>query len=74
VSQRGLVDVTSERPDVDLAARACSSIGASWPARQQVGDAHFTEILTAALAPGYRDGVGVRLTSEFMWLTAHKPG
>jgi SAM-dependent methyltransferase len=73
VLQRGTLDVTSEWPDVDIAVRACTSIGASWPARQHVGDAHFADVLTEALSPGYRDGVGVRLTSEFMWLTARKP-
>ena len=74
VSKRGTVDVTSEWPDVDIAVRACAAIGPSWPARQQVGDAEFTKILTDALAPGYRPGIGVRLTSEFMWITARRPG
>jgi SAM-dependent methyltransferase len=73
VSKRGTVDVTSEWPDVDMAVRACAAIGPSWPARQQVGDAAFTRILTDALAPGYRPGIGVRLTSEFMWITARRP-
>lgn len=73
VVERGTVDVTSEWPDVDIAVRACSALGPSWPARQQVGDAQFTKILTDALASGYRPGLGVRLTSEFMWITARKP-
>ena len=74
VLERAAIDVTSEWPDVDTAVRACVAAGPSWPARQQVGDARFADLLRSSLAAVEVPGVGVRLTSEFFWVTARKPG
>jgi hypothetical protein len=70
---RGTVDVTSEWPDVETAVRACTVLGPSYPARQQVGEARFREVLRDALGAVYRDSVGIRLTSEYVWISARKP-
>ena len=73
VLERGSVDATSEWPDVDTAVRAATSAGPSWPAIQQVGMARFSEVMTAALTPLMDDQKGIRLTSEFFWITGRKP-
>lgn len=73
VLERGVVDVTSEWPDVATAVRAVTSLGPSWPAVQQVGIAKFEEVMTAALTPVMDEQLGIRLASEFFWITARKP-
>ena len=73
VLARGSVDVTSEWPDVATAVRALTGAGSSWPAIQQVGPAKFEEVMTAALSAVMDDHLGIRLTSEFFWITARKP-
>jgi len=72
--ERGQVDLTSEFPDVATAVRALTAVGPSWAAIQHVGLAEFTEVMTTALAAVADDTLGVRLTSEFFWLTGRKPG
>jgi SAM-dependent methyltransferase len=73
VLERGEVDVTSEWPDVATAVRAVMALGPSWPAIQQVGSAKFREVMTAALTPMMDGQLGIRLTSEFFWITGRKP-
>jgi len=73
VLERGEVDVTSEWPDVATAVRAVTALGPSWPAIQQVGIAKFEEVMTAALTPVMDEQLGIRLASEFFWITARKP-
>jgi SAM-dependent methyltransferase len=73
VLERGTVDVTSEFPDVATAVRAVASAGPSWPAVRQVGTTKFDEVMTAALSAVADEALGVRLTSEFYWVTALKP-
>ena len=73
VLERGEVDVTSEWPDVATAVLAVRAAGPSWPAIQQVGIAKFEEAMSAALTPVMDEQLGIRLTSEFFWITARKP-
>jgi SAM-dependent methyltransferase len=73
VLERGEVNLTSEFPDVATAVRAFTAVGSSWPAIQQVGPAKFSEVMTAAIAAVADGKVGVRLSSEFFWLTGRKP-
>jgi SAM-dependent methyltransferase len=74
VLERGPVDVVSEWPDVPTAVQALRAQGPSWPAIQQVGLPKFDEVMTAALANVLDPQLGIRLTSEFFWITARKPG
>jgi hypothetical protein len=55
-------------------AAGVAGAGPSWPAIQQVGLAKFDEVMTAALADLLDPQLGIRLTSEFFWMTARKPG
>lgn len=73
VLERGAVDVTSEWPDVATAVRAVTAAGPSWPAIQQIGLPKFQEVMTNALSAVMDDQLGIRLTSEFFWITARKP-
>jgi SAM-dependent methyltransferase len=74
VLDRGLVDVVSEWPDVATALQALRAAGPSWPAIRQVGATKFDEVMTAALRAVLDPQLGIRLTSEFFWITARKPG
>ena len=40
----------------------------------EVGIAKFDEVMTAALADVLDPQLGIRLTSEFFWITGLKPG
>jgi SAM-dependent methyltransferase len=71
--ERDTVDCVSEWPDVATAVRALTAVGASWPAIQQIGPAKFDEIMTNALSAVMNDQLGIRLASEFFWITARKP-
>jgi SAM-dependent methyltransferase len=71
--ERGRVDVVNEWPDVDLAVRALMAGGPSWPAIAQVGPEAFAAALAEAFAPLYVEGTGVRVSSEFGWVTARVP-
>jgi hypothetical protein len=44
--------------------------GPSVPAIENVGYDAFVDALTDVVAPVYRDSVGVRISSEFGWVTA----
>jgi len=68
--ERGTVDVTTESPDVATAVRAMAAAGPSVPAIEAVGYEEYCGSLTEVIAPLYVDGLGVRITSEFGWVTA----
>ena len=72
-ADRGRVQVISELPDLDLTVRALAAAGPSWPAIQNVGYDRFTEALRQALLPLYVEGIGVRIVSEFGWITGKVP-
>ena len=68
--ERGAINVINEWPDVPTAARALSAAGPSVPAIEAVGYDTFCDAVSEAIAPSYEDGLGVRITSEFGWVTA----
>jgi SAM-dependent methyltransferase len=70
--ERGTVDVTNEWPDVSTAVRALAAAGPSVPAIEAVGYEAFCDALTEVLAPYCVDGMGMRITSEFGWITARR--
>ena len=67
---RGTVNVVNEWPDVSTAVRALAAAGPSVPAIKAVGYDEFCATLTEVVDPLYEDGLGVRITSEFGWVTA----
>ena len=69
---RGTVQVINEFPDLNTFIRAAIAAGPSFPALEQVGERNFAEALRRAFADAEAPGVGVRITSEFAWLTALK--
>jgi SAM-dependent methyltransferase len=69
-TERGAVDVVNEWPDVRTAVRALASAGPAVPAIGAVGYDSFCEALSEVISPLYDPGVGVRVTSEFGWVTA----
>ena len=70
---RGAAQVINEFPDLDLAVRALTSAGPSWPALQHAGPDRFAEAMREALAPLYVEGCGVRIVSEFGWVIGTVP-
>jgi SAM-dependent methyltransferase len=68
--ERGTVGVVNEFPDVATAVRACAAAGPSVPAIEAVGYDAFCEAMTEVLSPLDDPDVGVRITSEFGWVTA----
>ena len=70
---RGTVQVIIELPDLDLTVRALAASGPSWPAIQHVGYDKFAEALRQAMLPLYVEGIGVRIVSEFGWITGTVP-
>ncbi len=70
VTDRGAVQVTGEFPDLDLFTRAAAAAGPSFPAIEQIGEDRFREALAAAYADSFEPGTGLRITSEFGWVTA----
>jgi len=72
-ADRGAVQVISELPDLDLTVRALAAAGPSWPAIQSVGYDRFAEALRQAMLPLYVEGIGVRIVSEFGWITGKVP-
>jgi SAM-dependent methyltransferase len=73
-ASRGTAQVINELPDVDLAVRALAAAGPSWPALKHAGYERFTEAMREALRPLYVEGLGVRIVSEFGWITGTVPG
>jgi len=68
--ERGTVHVVNEWPDVPTAVRALAAAGVSIPAIEAVGYGEFSEALVEVVSPLHVDGLGVRITSEFGWVSA----
>ena len=68
--ERGSVNVVNEWPDVSTAVRALAGAGPSVPAIDAVGYDEFCGALVEVMDPLFVDGLGVRITSEFGWVTA----
>jgi len=68
--ERGTVNVTTEWPDLETAVRALAAAGPSMPAIKAVGYKAFCDALEEAIEPMYVDGLGIRISSEFGWITA----
>ncbi len=68
--ERGIVNVVNEWPDTSTAVRALAAAGPSVPAIEAVGYEAFCEALREVIAPLCDRDVGVRITSEFCWITA----
>jgi hypothetical protein len=60
----------TEWPDVATAVRALAAAGPSVPAIRAVGYEEFCGSLAEVIGPLHADGLGVRITSEFCWVTA----
>lgn len=72
VLERGTVDCVNEWPDVSIAVRALAAAGPSVPPIEAIGYEAFCEALTEIIAPLYDRDLGVRITSEFGWVSAKK--
>lgn len=68
--ERGAVDVVNEWPDAATAVRALAAAGPSVPAIEAVGYDAFCEALSEVMSPLCDRDVGIRITSEFGWITA----
>jgi ubiquinone/menaquinone biosynthesis C-methylase UbiE len=68
--ERGTVEVVNEWPDVATAVRALAAAGPSVPAIDTVGHEAFCEALSEVISPLCDRDVGVRIPSEFGWVTA----
>jgi SAM-dependent methyltransferase len=69
-SECGTVNVINEWPDVDVAVRALAAAGPSIPAIEAVGLDAFCMALREVMAPLCAPGIGIRVSSEFGWITA----
>jgi SAM-dependent methyltransferase len=67
---RGAVEVINEWPDIETAVRALAAAGPSIPAIETVGYDAFCDALRDVIAPFVTHGVGIRITSEWGWITA----
>jgi SAM-dependent methyltransferase len=70
LGERGPVDVVNEWPDVVTAVRALAAAGPCVPAIEAVGYEAFCDALQEVISPLWDREVGVRITSEFGWITA----
>ena len=70
ILERGTVNVVNEWPDTSTAVRALAAAGPSVPAIESVGYEEFCGQLADVLSPLSVDGLGVRITSEFDWVTS----
>ena len=68
--ERGTVTVVNEWPDAGLAVRALAAAGPSVPAIAAAGYGPFCEALREVIEPLYIPGTGIRIASEFGWITA----
>lgn len=73
VRERGSVTVVSEFPDLDVFVRAALAAGPSVPAIEHAGEERFAAGLRAAYADAVVPGIGLRIPSDFTFLTATKP-
>jgi len=72
MSEQGTVDVVNEWPDVETAVRALAAAGPSVPAIEAVGYDTFCGELAEILAPLYDPVTGIRISSEFIWVSADR--
>jgi hypothetical protein len=70
ILERGTVDVVNEWPDTSTAVRALAAAGPSIPAIEMVGYETFCEALEEVIAPLCDRSLGIRITSEFRWITS----
>ena len=70
LTDRGTVEVVNEWPDVDTAVRALAAAGPSIPAIHAIGRDAFCQALRDLGATWYDHRLGVRVSSEFDWVTA----
>ncbi len=70
ILDQGTIDVVAEWPDVATAVRAMAAAGPSIPAIEAVGHDAFCEELHEVIAPLHDPATGVRISSEFGWVTA----
>jgi SAM-dependent methyltransferase len=70
IVDRGTINVINEWPDVPTAVRALAAAGPAVPAIEVVGYDGFREALTPVIAGLHDPVLGVRIASEFGWLTA----
>jgi SAM-dependent methyltransferase len=68
--ERGTVTVINEWPDARLAVRALAAAGPSVPAIQAAGLGPFCEALREVIEPLHTADAGIRIASEFGWITA----
>lgn len=73
LDSRSTVTVWAEWPDLNIAVRALAAAGPSQPAIAHSGRDQFTAELTKALAPFEVDGIGIRLSNEFGYVTSTRP-
>jgi SAM-dependent methyltransferase len=66
----GTVTVVNEWPDTSTAVRALAAAGPSVPAIETVGYEAFCEALQEAISPLCDGDIGIRIASEFTWITA----
>jgi SAM-dependent methyltransferase len=66
----GTIEVVNEWPDVSTAVRALAAAGPAVPAIETVGYDAFCDALSEVIAPLLDPQTGIRITSEFDWLTA----
>jgi SAM-dependent methyltransferase len=68
--ERGEIMVVNEWPDVATAVRALAAAGPSIPAIEAIGYDQFCEELGEVLVPLFDKREGLRISSEFGWVTA----
>ncbi len=68
--ERGTVTVINEWPDAGLAVRALAAAGPAVPAIQAAGLGPFCQALREVIEPLHTPGAGIRIASEFGWITA----
>ena len=61
--------MVNEWPDTSTAVRALAAAGPSVPAIEAVGYEEFCEALREVISPLCDRDVGVRIASEFDWVT-----
>jgi SAM-dependent methyltransferase len=72
VLSHGTIDVVNEWPDVATAVRALAAAGPSVPAIESIGYDGFCQELHDVLAPLHDPGTGIRICSEFGWITGQR--